>query len=71
MINRNRSRESALRLIGQAHVLPGMSLARWYEIVWLRHGVCGTAKDAWSKIPDATLDAIVADIQAVTAEVRQ
>lgn len=69
-MKRTDPRESKLRLIGQAHVLPGMSLARWHEIVLQKHGVSGVAKDAWLKIPDNTLDAIIADIQVVTAEVR-
>ena len=66
MTKRTDPREVKLRLIGQAHVLPGMSLARWHELVLQKHGLSGAGKNDWSRVPDATLDAIVSDIQAAT-----
>lgn len=61
------ARESKLRYIGQAHILPGMSLAKWHEIVLQKHGLSARAGAAdWHGVPDSTLDAIIKDIQAVT-----
>lgn len=60
MTNPNPARESKLRI----------SLARWTEIVLIKHGLSPQATgDAWRTIPDSTLDAIIADIQAVTGSV--
>lgn len=60
----NPTRERKLRYIGQAHVMRGLSLARWHEIVLQKHRL--SARDDWHNVPETTLDAIVADIQALT-----
>jgi hypothetical protein len=63
------SRRSKLVFISQAHVAPGMSLARWHEIVLEKHGLTANAKgDVWRDLPEATLDAIIADITAVVEQ---
>lgn len=64
---RDPERERKLRLVGQSHLNPGMSLAKWHEIVLKKYGISARATgDAWAKISDTTLDAIIADLQAVT-----
>lgn len=61
------TRDAKLRYIGQAHVLPQMSLSQLHAIILARHGVpVRNSADAWRDIPETTLDLIVADIQAVT-----
>jgi hypothetical protein len=63
----NPTLEAKLRFIGQAHVLPGMSLSQLHAIILARYGVPIRNKaDSWANIPNATLDLIAADIQAVT-----
>jgi hypothetical protein len=43
-----------------------MSLALWHEIVLQKHGLAANAKAAaWRDLPNATLDAIIADINAI------
>ncbi|GIK36607.1 MAG: hypothetical protein BroJett011_04400 [Chloroflexota bacterium] len=60
------SRDLKITRISQAHVAPGMSLAQWNEIVLQKHGIPARARaDAWEKIPETTLDAIIADLSAV------
>lgn len=63
----NPARESKLRYIGQAHVLRGLSLAHWHEIVLQKHHL--SPRDDWHNVPEATLDAIITDIQALTNSV--
>ena len=61
----NLARDSKIRQISQAHVGLHMSLTIWQAILG-RHGVPLTG-DPWSTIPETTLDAIIADIRAVSS----
>lgn len=59
-------RDRKLIHIGQAHVLPGMSLALCHQLILEKHHVPIHTPQAWNGIPETTLDAIIADIQALT-----
>lgn len=47
--------------IGQAHLLPGMNLARWRAIMD-DHQI--PAK-SWNTVPDSTIDALIEEIGAI------
>lgn len=55
-----------LQRIGQAHLAPGMTLARWREILD-RHGVGSD----WSAVDDATVDAVVTEIGSIVRRAKE
>lgn len=57
------SRQAKLLRIGQAHLAPGMTLARWQPLLD-RHRI---GRD-WGDVSDQTIDAIVAAIAAIVNE---
>lgn len=62
------SRTTKINKISQAHLAPGMSLARWQEIM-NRHGLAHRRN--WTGVSEETIDAIIAEISAIVINARK
>lgn len=64
------SRDRKILRISQAHLAPGMSLARWEEIM-RRHGVPLSEKaEVWEHVSDETVEAIWGEVAGIVQKAK-